>query len=106
MEDRTIVGIDIGTTKICTLVARVEDGRQDEMAAILSATSVAAESLDRKSTFFLELENDPALIDPMIELVKQSVARIRLCDFTGQLHGMGNTVFAQDTAALYRVISW
>jgi len=36
-------------------------------------------------TFFLELENDPALIDPMIELVKQSVARIRLCDFTGQL---------------------
>lgn len=27
------------------LVARVEDGRQDEMAAILSATSVAAESL-------------------------------------------------------------
>ena len=25
MEDRTIVGIDIGTTKICTLVARVED---------------------------------------------------------------------------------
>ena len=36
-------------------------------------------------TFFLELENDPALIDPLIELVKQSVARIRLCDFTGQL---------------------
>jgi cell division protein FtsA len=25
MEDRTIVGIDIGTTKICTLVARIED---------------------------------------------------------------------------------
>jgi cell division protein FtsA len=25
MEDRTIVGIDIGTTKICTLVAQVED---------------------------------------------------------------------------------
>ena len=25
MEDRTIVGIDIGTTKVCTLVARVED---------------------------------------------------------------------------------
>lgn len=36
-------------------------------------------------TFFLELENDPALIDPLLELVKQSVARIRLCDFTGQL---------------------
>ena len=36
-------------------------------------------------TFFLELQNDPALIDPLLELVKQSVARIRLCDFTGQL---------------------
>jgi len=36
-------------------------------------------------TFFLELENDPVLIDPLVELVKQSVARIRLCDFTGQL---------------------
>jgi CheY-like chemotaxis protein len=36
-------------------------------------------------TFFLELENDPALIDPLIELVKQTVGRIRLCDFTGQL---------------------
>lgn len=36
-------------------------------------------------TFFLELENDPGLIDATIELAKQSVARIRLCDFTGQL---------------------
>ncbi|HID76071.1 MAG TPA: response regulator [Planctomycetaceae bacterium] len=36
-------------------------------------------------TFLLELENDPVLIDPLIELVKQTVGRIRLCDFTGQL---------------------
>jgi cell division protein FtsA len=28
MEDRTIVGIDIGTTKICTLVAKVEEEKE------------------------------------------------------------------------------
>jgi len=28
MEDRTIVGIDIGTTKICTLVAKVEEDKE------------------------------------------------------------------------------
>ena len=28
MEDRTIVGIDIGTTKICTLVAKVEEDNE------------------------------------------------------------------------------
>ncbi|MHC4399169.1 MAG: ATP-binding protein [Planctomycetota bacterium] len=36
-------------------------------------------------SFFLELENDGALIDPLIELVKQSVASLRLCDATGQV---------------------
>ena len=28
MEDRTLVGIDIGTTKICTLVAKVEEDNE------------------------------------------------------------------------------
>jgi len=35
--------------------------------------------------FFLELENDPALIDPLVDLVQQMVADVHLCDFRGQL---------------------
>jgi CheY-like chemotaxis protein len=36
-------------------------------------------------TFFLELENDPSLVEPLIRLVKQAVGCIGLCDFTGQV---------------------
>jgi len=36
-------------------------------------------------TFFLELENDPSLVEPLIRLVKQAVGCMGLCDFTGQV---------------------
>ncbi len=36
-------------------------------------------------TFFVELGNDASRIDPMVDLVQQSVARARLCDPSGQL---------------------
>ncbi len=36
-------------------------------------------------TFFVELGNDASLIDPMVDLVQQTVARARLCDSSGQL---------------------
>lgn len=36
-------------------------------------------------TFFVELGNDASLIDPMVDLVQQTVARARLCDSGGQL---------------------
>ncbi len=36
-------------------------------------------------TFFLELENDPALVDPLVKLVKQSVGSMGLCDYIGQV---------------------
>ena len=35
--------------------------------------------------FFVELENDVALIDPLVNLVQQTVAREGLCDSTGRL---------------------
>jgi CheY-like chemotaxis protein len=42
--------------------------------------------LDRSEfTFFVELGNDASLIDPMVDLVQQTVARARLCDSGGQL---------------------
>ncbi len=42
--------------------------------------------LDRSEfTFFVELGNDASLIDPMVNLVQQTVARARLCDSGGQL---------------------
>lgn len=36
-------------------------------------------------TFFVELGNDASLIDPMVDLVQQTVARARLSDSSGQL---------------------
>ncbi len=36
-------------------------------------------------TFFVELGNDAALIDPLVDLVQQTVSRARLCDNSGQL---------------------
>jgi CheY-like chemotaxis protein len=36
-------------------------------------------------TFFLELENDPSLVESLVRLVKQAVGCIGLCDFTGQV---------------------
>jgi CheY-like chemotaxis protein len=36
-------------------------------------------------TFFVELGNDASLIDPLVDLVQQTVARARLCDSSGQL---------------------
>lgn len=42
--------------------------------------------LDRTEfTFFVELGNDASLIDPLVDLVQQTVARARLCDSSGQL---------------------
>jgi CheY-like chemotaxis protein/anti-sigma regulatory factor (Ser/Thr protein kinase) len=38
-----------------------------------------------KSEFSFLLESDPALIDPLVDLVQKVVAGVRLCDFTGQL---------------------
>lgn len=36
-------------------------------------------------TFILELENDPSLVRPLVQLVKQAAGCIGLCDFTGQV---------------------
>lgn len=36
-------------------------------------------------TFYVELENDISLIDPLVDLVQQAITRSRLCDTTGQL---------------------
>ena len=36
-------------------------------------------------TFYLELDNDVSMVDPFIELVKQSVASLRVCDFIDQV---------------------
>lgn len=36
-------------------------------------------------TFFMELENDLSLIEPLIRLVKQAVGCMGLCDVTGQV---------------------
>lgn len=36
-------------------------------------------------TFFLELENDPSLVRPLVQLVKQATGCIGLCDFIGQV---------------------
>lgn len=38
-----------------------------------------------RTEFTFSLENDAALIDPLVELVQQMVAGMQLCDFTGQL---------------------
>ena len=37
-----------------------------------------------KCTFAFELDNDPALIDPLVDLVQQMVAGMRLTDATGR----------------------
>ncbi len=38
-----------------------------------------------ESRFVFDLENDPALIDPLVDLVQQMVTGIQLVDFTGRL---------------------
>jgi len=38
----------------------------------------------KKCTFSFELDNDPALIDPLVDLVQQMVAGMRLTDATGR----------------------
>ncbi len=39
----------------------------------------------RRTEFTFSLENDAALIDPLVDLVQQMVVGMQLCDFTGQL---------------------
>jgi len=39
----------------------------------------------KRAEYDMELENDPALIDPLLELVGQMLSGMGLCDFTGRL---------------------
>ncbi len=67
MEEQTIVGIDIGTTKICTLVARVEEDRQ------LSIMGVGIEpSRGMKRGVMVDLENATIAIARSVEKAQRS----------------------------------
>ncbi len=67
MEDQTIVGIDIGTTKICTLVARVEEDRQ------LRIMGVGIEpSRGMKRGVMVDLENATIAIARSVEKAQRS----------------------------------
>ncbi len=67
MEDQTIVGIDIGTTKICTLVARVEEDRQ------LRIMGVGIEpSRGMKRGVMVDLENATVAIARSVEKAQRS----------------------------------
>ncbi|MHB8897827.1 MAG: ATP-binding protein [Thermoguttaceae bacterium] len=64
-------------------------GTVREILARASAHRSYEELLSRLNrsefTFFVELGNDASLIDPLADLVQQTVARARLCDSSGQL---------------------
>ncbi len=67
MEDQTIVGIDIGTTKICTLVARVEEDRQ------LRIMGIGIEpSRGMKRGVMVDLENATIAIARSVEKAQRS----------------------------------
>jgi cell division protein FtsA len=67
MEDQTIVGIDIGTTKICTLVARVEEDNQ------LRIMGVGIEpSRGMKRGVMVDLENATIAIARSVEKAQRS----------------------------------
>jgi len=67
MDEQTIVGIDIGTTKICTLVARVEDDRQ------LRIMGVGIEpSRGLKRGVMVDLENATIAIARAVEKAQRS----------------------------------
>lgn len=67
MEEQTIVGIDIGTTKICTLVARVEEDRQ------LRIMGVGIEpSRGMKRGVMVDLENATIAIARSVEKAQRS----------------------------------
>jgi len=67
MEDQTIVGIDIGTTKICTLVARVEEDCQ------LRIMGVGIEpSRGMKRGVMVDLENATIAIARSVEKAQRS----------------------------------
>ncbi len=67
MEDQTIVGIDIGTTKICTLVARVEEDSQ------LRIMGVGIEpSRGMKRGVMVDLENATIAIARSVEKAQRS----------------------------------
>ena len=67
MEDQTIVGIDIGTTKICTLVARVEEDGQ------LRIMGVGIEpSRGMKRGVMVDLENATIAIARSVEKAQRS----------------------------------
>ncbi|MDK2981811.1 MAG: cell division protein FtsA [Chloroflexota bacterium] len=67
MEEQTIVGIDIGTTKICTLVARVEEDGQ------LRIMGVGIEpSRGMKRGVMVDLENATTAIARSVEKAQRS----------------------------------
>ena len=71
------------------LIARVEDGRQDEMAAILSATSLAAESLglgDEVGTIVAGFKADLVAVDgnPLDDIT--NVRNVRFVMKSGQVY--------------------
>jgi len=67
MQEQTIVGIDIGTTKICTLVARVEEDRQ------LRIMGVGIEpSRGMKRGVMVDLENATIAIARSVEKAQRS----------------------------------
>ena len=67
MDEQTIVGIDIGTTKICTLVARVEDDNQ------LRIMGVGIEpSRGMKRGVMVDLENATIAIARSVEKAQRS----------------------------------
>ena len=74
---------------VAELVARVEDGRQGEMAAILSATSVVAESLglaDKVRTITVGFEADLVAVggNPLDDI--KHVRRVRFVMKGGQVY--------------------
>ncbi len=67
MDEQTIVGIDIGTTKVCTLVARVEEDRQ------LRIMGVGIEpSRGLKRGVMVDLENATIAIARSVEKAQRS----------------------------------
>lgn len=67
MEDRTIVGIDIGTTKICTLVARVEE---DEELRIIGVGIEPSRGMKRG--VMIDLEGAATAIARSVEKAQRS----------------------------------
>ncbi len=70
--------------------SRIADKLADTMEEVLSLATAARSSekllgcLERTEFAFC-LDNDPALVDPLIDLVQRMVVGMGLCDFTGRL---------------------